>query len=181
MRLVSRYCDEKRTRHWQRCRHTKENAVYNNWTLSTVVEKRTVPRYAPICLLNGLITHFKTITLWKNADHVTRKLRTQYAIHGYIQIVDNKGISIENFSWETLFSMLQVEENNHLNDVSCRKVKDDTELSLIISPRVRIWFAYLCIYFMMKDILWWISYRRQHQFRLKLTYDTRPQAVQIKI
>lgn len=41
------------------------------------------------------------------------------------------------------------EENNHLNDVSHHKVKDDIELSLIVSTRVRIRFAYL------SDILWW--------------------------
>lgn len=50
----------------------------------------------------------------KNADHVTRKLRTQqYARHGYIPDSSNKRISMENFSWETLTSILQdlFEEN----------------------------------------------------------------------
>lgn len=50
----------------------------------------------------------------------------------------NKEISIENFSSEMLTLMLQdlFEENNHLTDVSHRKVKDDIELSLIVSPHV---------------------------------------------
>ena len=49
------------------------------------------------------------------------------------------------FLGNTDFDALQdlFEENNHLNDVSHCKVKDDTELSLIVSPRVRIQFAYL--------------------------------------
>jgi len=71
------------------------------------------------------------------------------------QIVSNKRISnMKNFSWETLTLILQdlFEENNHLNDVSHCKVKDDTELSLIVSPRVRIRFAYLSDA-MMKDVV----------------------------
>lgn len=73
------------------------------------------------------------------------------------QIVGNKGISMENFSREALTLMLQdlfekKKKNNHLNDALHCKVKDDIELSLIVSPRVRIRFAYVR-YSMMKDVL----------------------------
>lgn len=108
-----------------------------------------------VCLMVMITTRFKTITPCKKRWSCNEKIKDTtiyYICIVTFQTVSNKGIiNGKLFLGNTNFEMLQdlFKENNYPNDVSHCKVKDDIELSLIVSPRVRIRFAYL------SDILWW--------------------------